>query len=561
MKKKHLIIIIAIVWAIGLIGCDRRPSAEWPATEQQFDFLNARLDSIYKSGTLDEGSIADVEAMEKMARSSGDKRQKAMALYWKSMVLDSQWPDSAEVWLSKALEATDSTAWPYMHARISLAHSIYNRDHIARYSAIKSALDYFTLAHDDYMCFIATRNLGTFYLSISELEGYQRCNAEVERICKQLGNDTLATKSRMNHAVYYIQQGDSLKAAEILRELINSPLIRNDSVFLGRLYVNIGLLTKDAESLHRAIEVSPLFRGTPSYRATIEFAMARIYNEIGEAEKCDSMLSFIAPLTIKDGDIPAKKDLYTILASRSSQKGDSAQAYRHLLTAQTYLDSIDVADKRVAVADYSRRDDIKRLEREHARESSLVRIKWLAMLSAVLLVMLAVAFFYRDRQRKMKEAKLKAEAEMAVLNLALEKEKRGLAAMSVAMTERDNVIDEVSDLLDGLHQKGKLASEDMHQVTQTIRMSQSFQQEYAEFKRSIEMVTPGFTKRFVEEYPGVSDGDVKIALLISIGLSSKQIAQVLHIQPDSIKKNRQRLRQRMGLTPEQSLEAILRRMS
>lgn len=484
-----------------------------------------------------------------------------MALYWKSILLASQRPDSVGVWLNKALEAVDSASCPYLHARVSLAGSVHIRDHVARYRAIKGALDCFTLAHDSFMCFMATRALGTFYLSISDLDGYQRCNEEVDRLCLQLANDTLAAKNRINHAVYYIQRGDSTRAAEILHELIWSPLVRNDSLFLGRLYVNIGWLLNNADSLRRAIEVSPQFRTSSDYRHAVEFAMARMYNSVGKPDKCDSILSYVAPLVMEHGDIRAKKDLYALLAIRCGQQGDSAQAYKHLLQAQRYIDSMDMADKRVAVADYSRRDDIMRLERDHARESSLARTRWLAALSAVTLVMLAVASFFRDRQRRMKEAKLKAEAEMAVLNLALEREKRGLMAMGVAMTERDNVIGEVADLLDRLHQHGKLASEDVHRVTQTIRLSQSFQQEYAEFKHSFEMVTPGFARRFVEEYPGVSDGDVRLALLISIGLTSKQIAQVMHVQPDSIKKNRQRLRQRMGLTPEQSLEAILRRIS
>ncbi len=58
-------------------------------------------------------------------------------------------------------------------------------------------------------------------------------------------------------------------------------------------------------------------------------------------------------------------------------------------------------------------------------------------------------------------------------------------------------------------------------------------------------------------HPALTEGDVRLAVYIRAGLTSKQIAQMLLLQPDSVKKNRQRLRRRMNLTSSESLEEVL----
>ena len=46
--------------------------------------------------------------------------------------------------------------------------------------------------------------------------------------------------------------------------------------------------------------------------------------------------------------------------------------------------------------------------------------------------------------------------------------------------------------------------------------------------------------------------------MVFLGLETKHIARMLSINPDSVKKNRQRLRAKLGLTPDQPLDLFLR---
>jgi len=52
----------------------------------------------------------------------------------------------------------------------------------------------------------------------------------------------------------------------------------------------------------------------------------------------------------------------------------------------------------------------------------------------------------------------------------------------------------------------------------------------------------------------VTKNELRFMALLKMNMSSKEIATILNISPDGIKKARQRLRKKMSLTPDVSLE-------
>lgn len=67
-----------------------------------------------------------------------------------------------------------------------------------------------------------------------------------------------------------------------------------------------------------------------------------------------------------------------------------------------------------------------------------------------------------------------------------------------------------------------------------------------------------FHKRLKADYPELTEGDLRLATYIKVGMQGKQIARMLMLQPDTIRKNRQKLRRHLRLESEESLEDFLR---
>ena len=128
------------------------------------------------------------------------------------------------------------------------------------------------------------------------------------------------------------------------------------------------------------------------------------------------------------------------------------------------------------------------------------------------------------------------------------------------MAEKDNAMQTVLTDVGRMKREGA-GSSDLRMIEQTIRMHLNNKDEMENIAALFEKVHPDFVRRLKARYPGVSEGDIRLAVYISVGMTTKQIAKMLLIQPASVKMNRHRLRERMKLSADETLEDILREIA
>lgn len=489
-----------------------------------------------------------------------DPSRRARVLYWKSMTAKAV-SDSAEIWLHQARELTDSNKYPYMHARIIIEDKDFDREsYLNRYSELRKSLLYFNKVGDKMLELFNYRVLSSFYLRIGDYDGFRECAEAVDALCKEMKKDSLTAKNQINFVMSYTHSGDTAKAKEILTDLLENQYIRSDSDFMGRLYVNLSNLTSNPEYYRKAIEVSPTFRTTPHLRQTLEFAMMKTYEAKGDVNRADSMLIWLLPIVNEKGDYEAKGIVHAMLSRQARQRGDYKLALQESETSQRYFDSTYSSDDRIKITQTTFKDEIAKQEAARKGERQLSQTRLYASIGMLVLCCLVIWFYFKGRHNRLLARQYASEAEIAKLNLNLEKEKRTIAAMGLAMTERDNLIKDFMKITDQMHTEGAISSDAKTTIERMVKMSQLSQQDWDNFQIAYTRVHPHFLKRLKGKYPGLSEGDIRLALYICAGLTSKQIAQAMHLQPDSVKKNRQRLRQRMQISSEVSLEEELRQL-
>jgi tetratricopeptide (TPR) repeat protein/DNA-binding CsgD family transcriptional regulator len=78
-----------------------------------------------------------------------------------------------------------------------------------------------------------------------------------------------------------------------------------------------------------------------------------------------------------------------------------------------------------------------------------------------------------------------------------------------------------------------------------------------EFFAHVDQIYSNFYLRLKEKYPNISESEQRLSSLLKIGLSSKDIASILHISPKSVDTSRYRLRKKLELKQEDSLVDFL----
>jgi len=77
------------------------------------------------------------------------------------------------------------------------------------------------------------------------------------------------------------------------------------------------------------------------------------------------------------------------------------------------------------------------------------------------------------------------------------------------------------------------------------------------FEIQMDELHQDFFRKLKEKFPGLSGNDLRWCAYLKIGLNSKEIADILNIQPSSSYISRSRLRKKLNLKPEEDLYTFL----
>lgn len=168
-------------------------------------------------------------------------------------------------------------------------------------------------------------------------------------------------------------------------------------------------------------------------------------------------------------------------------------------------------------------------------------------LGLILALLGLYAFYQRNKRNKL--AKENAQAE-------LEYKTKELTTHALHLAKKNEVLND-------LKRKAKAFKEDANtdpgyqMLIQTINFDLQDDNNWENFSRYFEEVHKGFNKKVKERFPSITPNDLRLMALLKMNLSSKEMANILNISNDGIKKARQRLRKKMGLSSGESLEAIV----
>lgn len=78
-----------------------------------------------------------------------------------------------------------------------------------------------------------------------------------------------------------------------------------------------------------------------------------------------------------------------------------------------------------------------------------------------------------------------------------------------------------------------------------------------QFNIAFHNVKPNFHKNLLDKFPDLTPAEIKLCVLVNIGMSIKDISSILNQSPDGIKVSRSRLRKKLNLSVGQNLSSFL----
>lgn len=107
-----------------------------------------------------------------------------------------------------------------------------------------------------------------------------------------------------------------------------------------------------------------------------------------------------------------------------------------------------------------------------------------------------------------------------------------------------------------------LNGEDAHKRKSLLgRIDQEMESEndWEQFKEQFERVNPRFFSSVLAQFPMLNSNELRLMALLKMNLGTQEIANILHITPQSLNTARYRLRKRLGLDPADDLHLFIHR--
>jgi tetratricopeptide (TPR) repeat protein len=234
---------------------------------------------------------------------------------------------------------------------------------------------------------------------------------------------------------------------------------------------------------------------------------------------------------------------------------DSALKYRDIAANNTNAQIMANTRSKVEAEQYLNRISLLESNRQRA---VLLRNALLGGIALITIILLLIINRIRSRHRFSVE---KATLEKKQASILLEQLQGQLDQYTMHLRNKTQLIEQVELELSQLKAAGSaLYTETERSFTELLQSSILTEEEWQRFRTLFEKVHPGFLSKIRQQFPDLTPAETRILVLTRLKLTNKEMMAMLGIGYDAIKKTRQRLRKKINLPDEATLDQWIEKM-
>ncbi|CDF80976.1 tetratricopeptide repeat family protein [Formosa agariphila KMM 3901] len=355
----------------------------------------------------------------------------------------------------------------------------------------------------------------------------------------------------------------------------------SDSTGLATTYENIGSIYEDLQQYDNALKyflkAHSLSNNIPTYN------QINILNNIGDAYR---------KMMKSEEALP-----YTLLALQQARTSKTTHQEESALK-DLALNYADLDDYKTAFDYIILYQDLNKKETEH-KDTELVRslqilyeveeheaeVKLLnkqnevnkirqniILLASTFIILMLLGWFLHFRKRKKQQSKIqhyKNELLQANIDkktqeeIALQRENTiktsALTNYSLHLAHKNKMISDITRTLNNIKDRNSvLIKSKIETLIKDIDLDISQEQEWTEFINFFEQIHPHFSQNLKKDVTKeLTASELRLCVLLRLNLSSKEIASILRITPDSVRIARYRLRKKLPIDSKEDLQVFL----
>lgn len=439
------------------------------------------------------------------------------------------------------------------------------------------ALDQMQSPEKDTLYVLVNNCIGKVHFSLGKFERAQQFFRESDEIARLLGYTKGLAVAKGLLGACFEKEGNYSEALDYQKESLSLFQELADNVGVSVANENIGSIYEDLGEYDMAFNyflksyeylkgkgiwqeanvlnnLGDVYRKQGGYQNALMYTgkAMQVGQTIGDTHQLESANKDLSKTYVLLGDFK-QAHYYLSEAERYNQEGLENQNTRQLNVLQTIYDT----NKKEA--------QIQLLQEQNKVSSANQKVLWIALFAVAALLIVVFTYQGRKRQAKLKiqeyeQRILKAELERKAfeeehLQQQIQLKTAALSRYSLHLSQKNKILLDLSKTLKHIVSRRNMdASFTIRALANEIDFNLQQEGEWDEFMNFFKEIHPDFIKKLSAlSQSNLSPAEMRLGMLLRLNLSSKEIASILRVTPDSVRVARYRLRKKLPIQQKEEL--------
>ncbi|MEO1012860.1 MAG: tetratricopeptide repeat protein, partial [Bacteroidota bacterium] len=429
----------------------------------------------------------------------------------------------------------------------------------------------------DTLSVILSNNMGKVYLASNSYTLAQQYFEEGLETSDRLGYEKGRALSKGLLGSSYEKQGEYLLALGHQKESLSLFEKLGDKAGMSKTHENIGSVYEDLGQYNLAYEYFLKAYNYLEGKGTDE--EANVLNNLGDIHRkkgsYGEALTFTKKaLSVAEGvqDNHQLESAHKDLSKAYALMGDYQRAHQHLTQAQEFENALLLARNtsqlnllQTIYESNKKEAQINLLKEQNKVSKANQNVLWVAIFALAAILIVLYVYLGRKRKGKLKlqeyrQRTLKAELDKkAVEEKNLQQEIKlktsALSRYSLHLAQKNKILFDLSGTLKNMASRKHMdLSEKVRDLAKEIDFNLQQEHEWDEFMSFFKEIHPDFIKKLSElSDNSLSPAEMRLGMLLRLNMTSKEIASVLRVTPDSVRVARYRLRKKLPIDQKEEL--------
>ena len=564
-------LFIFILFPPLLSLANRQEIYKWTPLTQQFDSVALHLEESvfydYDRTKYDK----EINTLLNIAKTSTNTQLKSRAFYWQAWIISRIFPDSALLSISNSLKHCNTSKYKYDYARIQ-----YIKGDILRikgkwteaYIIFKNIAKSFAQNNDNFWQAKTFVSIGVILQNLNQNDEALQYFEKADSLFKNVGSNNCYIKNKINISNNLYMLGEKADALNILKQIEKEDVVRKDTLYMVNVLLSIFSVSdqKEREASHKAYHLIKNMQYTNLY-SLAEMTLGIEMRNLNQNDSAIYYYRMAWQSARHSNDVYNMPKILKGLSETFYQIGNSDSAYYYMNLANVYQDSLLSHNKIMEMSRLENRTMLEQYEAEirlvEERANYQRNIIFMVSMALILIIGMVCYILWLSRRKARMGEQLKdvQNRELTLQNkhhlMEIESKNRELSSNTLIIAQKNAKLKELYDKIEKIETKNNVGDEIKSNIIQHL----STDEDWSYFVIKFEKIYPVFFSNLKKLYPNLSETELRLCAYIRVGMSAKEIAKILSIQPETVNTSRYRMRKKMKLTSGESLEDILRQIA